>query len=102
MPPAKFISRQVQLEQLEYKIIRGFAREKGLGNRGFSIALGLIVREWVGLRVMAEMTRGRTPANPYPAGPDAPVRFVAGRAAGSTPGAAPGTAAGIAVPERDP
>ena len=41
-----YIQRMVNLEPLDYRIVRRLAERKGLGKRGFSAALRLIVREW--------------------------------------------------------
>lgn len=41
-----YIQRQVNLEPRDYRAIRYMARHKGLGDRGFSAALRLIIREW--------------------------------------------------------
>ena len=53
MTPIKYIARIVNLEPLDYKIIRDFAQEKGLGGKGFSAALRIIVRDWHSLRLLA-------------------------------------------------
>lgn len=44
--PEKFIRRVVNLEERDYSIVKRFAKEKGLGGKGFSAALRFIVREW--------------------------------------------------------
>jgi hypothetical protein len=41
-----YIQRMVNLESIDYRIVRRLAERKGLGRRGFSAALRLIVREW--------------------------------------------------------
>ena len=46
MPTSRYLTRLVNLEPLDYHIVRQFAGEKGLGNTGFSAALRLIIREW--------------------------------------------------------
>ena len=43
---SKYVRRLVNLEQTDYWIIQRTAREKGLGAKGFSAALRLIIREW--------------------------------------------------------
>ena len=41
-----YIHRMVSLEKLDYRIVRQAADERGLGGKGFSAALRLIIREW--------------------------------------------------------
>ena len=43
---SKYVRRLVNLEHSDYWIIQRTAREKGLGGKGFSAALRLIIREW--------------------------------------------------------
>ena len=45
------ITKNVVLEPLDVEIINGFVETKGLGGKGFSAALRMIIREW------AEMNR---------------------------------------------
>ena len=54
MPAKKFITRQVNLEPLDYKIVRDFADENRLGRQGFSAALRMILRDWFSLRLIAK------------------------------------------------
>ncbi len=42
----EFMPRCVNLEKRDYWIVRAAAAEKGLGLKGFSAALRLIIREW--------------------------------------------------------
>jgi hypothetical protein len=42
----------VNLEARDYLLIRQVAQEKGLGKKGFSAALRLIVREWAHLNAL--------------------------------------------------
>lgn len=44
--PVHYIQREVELRLDEYKIIRAYAVEKGLGSQDFSTALRQIIREW--------------------------------------------------------
>ena len=44
----------VNLEAVEYRIIRQFAEEKGLSRKGFSAALRIIVRDWYSLRIFRQ------------------------------------------------
>jgi hypothetical protein len=46
----KHIVRNVLLEKKDYRIVRKVAEEKGLGGKGFSAALRLIIREWADLQ----------------------------------------------------
>ena len=41
-----YIQRLVNLSEEDYLTIQQFARKKGLGNKGFSAALRMIIREW--------------------------------------------------------
>ena len=54
MPAKKYITRLVNLEPLDYKIVRDFADEKGLGRNGFSLSLRMILRDWFSLRQIAK------------------------------------------------
>jgi hypothetical protein len=44
----KYIQRLVNLELDDFQIVRRIAVERGLGGKGFSAALRMIVLEWVG------------------------------------------------------
>ena len=44
--PAKYIQRVVNLEPSDYRTVKQLAQEKGLGGKGFSAALRMIIREW--------------------------------------------------------
>ena len=41
-----FVPRMINLEQSDYQLVRRVANERGLGNKGFSAALRMIIREW--------------------------------------------------------
>jgi hypothetical protein len=41
-----YIHRMVSLEKLDYRIVRQVANQRGLGGKGFSAALRIIIREW--------------------------------------------------------
>lgn len=41
-----YIQRQVELQMADYKIVRAYAEESGLGSQDFSKALRRIIREW--------------------------------------------------------
>ena len=42
----EFLQRVVNLEHRDYDAIKKVAQKKGLGGKGFSAALRLIIREW--------------------------------------------------------
>ena len=42
----KYIARMVNLEPQDYRTVRRLADEKGLGGKGFSAAVRMIIREW--------------------------------------------------------
>jgi hypothetical protein len=44
MPSSQYVQRMVNLEPRDYRLVRRVAQEKGLGKRGFSAALRLILR----------------------------------------------------------
>lgn len=46
MPRRIYIQRLVNLEQTDYWTVHRYADEKGLGGKGFSAALRMIIREW--------------------------------------------------------
>ncbi len=62
MPKRSFIRRMVNLEVRDYKAIWEFAREKGLGGKGFSAALRMIVREWQFYRQQSGVEQLSAPA----------------------------------------
>ncbi len=53
----EYIQRFVNLEKQDYWIVKHAAQEKGLGLKGFSAALRLIIREW---------RAAQTPLIPHP------------------------------------
>ena len=59
MPFSHYIPRMVNLEPMDYRIIRNFANEKGLGKKGFSAALRIIVRDWYAI------TKAASPQPPH-------------------------------------
>jgi hypothetical protein len=46
--PITFVRRSVALEDVDIETVDKLAEEKGLGARGFSAALRMIIREWIG------------------------------------------------------
>lgn len=64
----EFMPRFVNLEKRDYWIVRGAAEEKGLGLKGFSAALRLIIREWEAAHKAAACDNAApTPATQGPA-----------------------------------
>ena len=49
--PHQYVPRMINLEQSDYNIVRRFAEERGLGDKGFSAALRMIIREWAQLQL---------------------------------------------------
>ena len=45
-----YIQRMINLEPEDYLAVKNFADEKGLGRKGFSAAIRIIIREWSLLR----------------------------------------------------
>ena len=41
-----YVPRMINLERSDYQIVRQMAEERGLGEKGFSAALRMIIREW--------------------------------------------------------
>ena len=41
-----YVPRMINLEQSDYQLVRRVANERGLGDKGFSAALRMIIREW--------------------------------------------------------
>jgi len=48
--PTDYLQRIVNLERRDYDTIKQVAQDKGLGGKGFSAALRLIIREWQDLK----------------------------------------------------
>lgn len=46
----KYIQRLVNLELPDFQLVRRVAIERGLGGKGFSAALRMIIREWASMR----------------------------------------------------
>ena len=44
--PHQYALRMINLEQSDYNIVSRLAEERGLGDKGFSVALRMIIREW--------------------------------------------------------
>ena len=44
--PHQYVPRMINLEQRDYQIVRKVADQRGLGEKGFSAALRMIIREW--------------------------------------------------------
>ena len=41
-----YVPRMINLERSDYQIVKRMAEEHGLGDKGFSAALSMIIREW--------------------------------------------------------
>ena len=41
-----YVPRMINLERSDYQIVKRFAETRGLGDKGFSAALRMIIREW--------------------------------------------------------
>lgn len=54
--PADYLQRIVNLERRDYDTIQPLAPEKGLGKKGFSTALRIIIREWQDLKSRVNIT----------------------------------------------
>ena len=65
-PPSNYVRRIVNFERSDYELVKLVARKHGLGNRGFSAAVRMILREWSGLHPLA------TPFPLDPPGPQLP------------------------------
>jgi len=66
-PPPDYVQRMINLKRSDYDLVKQYAKDCGLGNRGFSAAVRLIVREWSDLK---------PPSNPrleYPIAPKPPI-----------------------------
>jgi hypothetical protein len=50
--PNQYVPRMINLEQSDYNIVRRTALERGLGEKGFSAALRMIIREWAQLQLV--------------------------------------------------
>ena len=44
-----YVPRLVNLTRQDYLTVQSLAKEKGLGGKGFSAALRIIIREWAAL-----------------------------------------------------
>ena len=50
--PSLYVPGMINLEQSDYNIVRRLAEERGLGEKGFSAALRMIIREWAQLQLV--------------------------------------------------
>ena len=44
--PHQYVPRMINLESQDYHVVRRVADQRGLGEKGFSAALRMIIREW--------------------------------------------------------
>ena len=42
----EYVLRMINLERSDYQIVKRIAEERGFGDKGFSAALCMIIREW--------------------------------------------------------
>ena len=42
----EYVPRMINLERSDYQIVKRVAEERGLGDKGFSASLRMIIREW--------------------------------------------------------
>jgi hypothetical protein len=42
----EYVPRMINLEPSDYQVVRRVADQRGLGEKGFSAALRMIIREW--------------------------------------------------------
>ena len=64
-PPPEYVRRMINLERSDYDLVKQYAKDCGLGNRGFSAAVRLIIREWSELKTPSD-TRTDYPPVPKP------------------------------------
>lgn len=64
-PLPEYVPRMINLERSDYELVKQYAKDCGLGKRGFSAAARLIIREWSVLKPPAE-TRSVYPPAPKP------------------------------------
>jgi hypothetical protein len=84
-PAKKYVARNVNLEACDYRAVKQFCVQNGLGGKGFSAALRMIIREWAALKPNQDLSTeellvhaegpdertGRRPLAPLP-GPGEP------------------------------
>ena len=46
-----YVPRMINLERSDYQIVRQMAEERGLGEKGLSAAVRMIIREWQGFQL---------------------------------------------------
>jgi hypothetical protein len=61
-PRTVYVRRIVSLEQVDFDTIKRVALERGLGGKGFSAALRLIIKEW---QVLQPNQPRRAPDSPF-------------------------------------
>ena len=42
----EYIPRMINLERTDYQVVKRMSEERGFGDKGFSAALRMIIREW--------------------------------------------------------
>ena len=61
-PPTEYVRRIVNLERSDYDLVKQYAKDCGLGSRGFSASVRLIIREWSALKPPSISRPGFPPA----------------------------------------
>ena len=49
--PNQYIPRMINLEPSDYQVVHRVADVRGLGDKGFSAAMRMIIREWQGFQL---------------------------------------------------
>lgn len=66
-PPPEYVRRMANLERSDYDLVKLTARQRGLGSRGFSAAVRMIIREWSDIQPPPDLHPKYPPA-PQPPG----------------------------------
>ncbi len=59
---SRYINRMVNLEPRDYRIVRRAADDRGLGGKGFSAALRIIIREWEAIKFASAQNLASLPS----------------------------------------
>jgi hypothetical protein len=68
--PPKYVRRIVNFERCDYDLVKQVAKKRGLGNRGFSAAVRMILREWSELQPPPGLL------SQYPPAPQPPSYYI--------------------------
>ena len=69
--PTNYVRRIVNFERCDYELVKQVARQRGLGRRGFSAAVRMILREWSRLHPLAAPFPLDPPGLQLPSDPEA-------------------------------